>query len=86
MIYQLTIYYGATLNNEVVYSLESNIKDCTKLPDNINDSMFRYHIEQAILQDGFNPNDFTIGYLTKEQYENRSNKGNENTVQWTVEK
>lgn len=86
MIYQLTIYYGAVLNNEVIYSLESNVMDCTKLPDNIDENMFRYHIEQAIVKDGFNPNDFIIGYLTKEQYENRSNKGNENTVQWTIEK
>lgn len=71
MIYQLQIYYGAVLNGKTVYSLESSFIDCTKPFNGIKEDIFRKHIEDAILKDGFNPNDFKIGYLTKKQYENR---------------
>lgn len=84
MIYQMTIYYGAILNNEVIYSLESNLEDCKTLPSEIDEYAFKYPLEQAILGDELNPNDFEIGYLTKEQYENRFDIENEKAITWTI--
>lgn len=86
MIYQMCIYYGALLNGQAIYSLESLSIDCTKFPNEINENIFRYPIEQEILKDGFNPKDFEIGYLTKEQYDNRFSKETENSISWTIEK
>lgn len=86
MIYQMTVYYGAMLNNQVIYSSETTFNDCNMFPDKIDEYMFKYPIEQAILNDGFNLSDFKIGYLTKEQYDNRFEIENEKTVSWTIEK
>lgn len=71
MIYQMIIYYGAMLNGQAIYSLKTTLEDCSELPTEMNEIMFRYSIEQLILKDGLNIDDFEIGYLTKEQYENR---------------
>ena len=86
MIYQMQIYYGALLNGQAIYSLESSLDNCTKFPDKINEKVFRYPIEQAILKDGFKLENFEIGYLTKEQYENRFDIEHENATTWTISK
>lgn len=75
MIYQMTIYYGAILNTngQVVYSIENELTDCTKFPNNLKDleEEMKCIIKHQIIKDGFNTENFTIGYLTKEQYNNR---------------
>lgn len=86
MIYQMIIYYGAMLNGKAIYSLKTTSEDCTKFPSEINETIFRYPIEQAILKDGLNINDFEIGYLTKEQYENRFDIENEKVTTKTFYK
>lgn len=86
MIYQMKIYYGAILEGKVIYSLESSLEDCTSFPEKLSEISFKHYIVQAIINDGFNPNDFTIGYLTKEQYENRNDIENEKVTTWSVSK
>ena len=84
MIYQMKIYYGALLNGKAIYSLETTLDNCTKFLNEINENAFRYPIEQAILKDGFKLEDFEIGYLTKEQYENRFDIEHENSTTWNI--
>lgn len=86
MIYQMQIYYGALLNGKAIYSLESSLYDCKKFPKGINQNTFKIQIQQAIVQDGLNPMDFEIGYLTKEQYDNRFSKETERSNTWIIEK
>lgn len=86
MIYQMQVYYGALLNGQAIYSLESSLEDCKRFPNEINEDAFKYPIEQAILKDGFKLEDFEIGYLTKEQYENRFDIEHENSTTWTASK
>lgn len=71
MIFQMKIYYGALLNGQAIYSIESSFDDCTKFPNNIDEKPLKNLIKQAIVNDGFNPDDFEIAFLTKEQYQNR---------------
>ncbi len=72
MIYQLTAYYGALIGNKAIYSAELNFDDCTKLLTSpIDCQSVRDCIIKSIIKDGFNPDDFTFDWLTKEQYENR---------------
>jgi len=72
MIYQLKAYYGALVNGKVIYSAELTFDDCTKLLTEPLDSDFlKDHITNKIIGDGFNSDDFTFGWLTKEQYENK---------------
>lgn len=84
MIYQMIIYYGAMLDGQAIYSSQTTLEDCNKFPKDINETMFRYPIEQAILKDGLNINDFKIGYLTKEQYENRFDIEHEKVTTHTI--
>lgn len=86
MIYQMTIYYGAMLNNEVIYSMESTLENCTKFPKRLSSEHYCKVITNLIEQDGFNPHDFDIGYLTKEQYENRYEKDNEIQTIYNIER
>ncbi len=86
MIYQMIIYYGAILNGQVIYSLQSTLEDCNKFPTEMNEIMFKYPVEQAILKDGLNIDDFEIGYLTKEQYENRFDIEHEKITTYTIMK
>lgn len=88
MLYQMTIYYGALLNGQAIYSLETFSEDCRKFPskNDINEDMFRLPIIQAIKRDGLNPDDFEIGYLTKEQYDNRYSKETEKSTTWSIER
>ncbi len=86
MIYQMQIYYGALLDGQAIYSLESSLEDCNKFPNDINEDMFKLPIIQAIKKDGLNPNDFEIGYLTKEQYDNRYSKETEKSTTWSIER
>lgn len=72
MIYQLTAYYGALVGDKVTYSAELTFDDCTKfLTEDINAEEIKKYIIEKIIKDGFNPNDFTFDWLTKEQYENK---------------
>lgn len=72
MIYQLTAYYGALVGDKVVYSAELNLNDCTKLlTEPIDCETYKNYIIEKIINDGFNLNDFTFNWLTKEQYENK---------------
>jgi hypothetical protein len=72
MIYQLTVYYGAFLRDKVIYSMELNFNDCTTLlTEPIDPEPYKQHIIDKIISDGFNPDDFTFDWLTKEQYDNR---------------
>ncbi len=47
MIYQMIIYYGAMLNGQAIYSLQTTLEDCNKFPSEMNETMFRYPIEQC---------------------------------------
>ena len=85
MIYQMKIYYGAMINGQAVYSLESSLDDCKTFPTKIDESGFKELIESAILNDGFNIEDFEIRYLTKKEYENRFDIENEKSTFWTVD-
>ena len=80
----MIIYYGAMLNGQAIYSLQTTLEDCNKFPSEMNETMFRYPIEQAILKDGLNIDDFKIGYLTKEQYENRFDIEREKVTTHTI--
>jgi len=72
MIYQLKTYYGASINGKVIYSAELTFDDCTKLLTNpLDSSSLKDYITNKIIDDGFNPDDFTFGWVTKEQYENK---------------
>jgi hypothetical protein len=72
MIYQLNAYYGALVENKVIYSAELTFDDCTKfLTKPINCEPLKNKIIEKIINDGFNPDDFTFDWLTKEQYENK---------------
>ena len=82
----MIIYYGAMLNGQAIYSLQTTLEDCNKFPSEMNETMFRYPIEQAILKDGLNIDDFKIGYLTKEQYENRFDIEREKVTTHTITK
>lgn len=86
MIYQIQIYYGALLNGQAVYSLEGSLEDCRNIPDEINEETLKKIIEQRIINDGLNPDNFEIGFLTKEQYENRFSPETEITTTWKVER
>lgn len=78
MIYQMTIYYGALLNGQVIYSLENNLTDCRKFPDEIDGNIFKKQLRDFIQSQNLNPDDFEYSFLTKEQYENRITKNDEN--------
>lgn len=80
MIYQMTIYYGATVNGQAIYTMENTFLDCTKLPKTLDDKVYKEFIMERIKKDGFNPSDFEIGFLTKEQYENRLFSNEEKTT------
>lgn len=72
MIYQLTYYIGAIVKDKVCYSAEVNFVDCTKLfiePFDI--TPFIKNLREQVKQDGFNPDDFTYDWITKEQYNNK---------------
>lgn len=84
MIYQMIIYYGAMLNDQAIYSSQTILEDCNKFPTEMNETVFRYPIEQAILKDGLNIDDFKIGYLTKAQYENRFDIEHEKVTTHTI--
>jgi len=72
MIYQLKVYYGALVNDKVIYSAELTFDDCTKLlTEPLDSSSLKDYINNKIIADGFNPDNFTFGWLTKEQYENK---------------
>jgi hypothetical protein len=72
MIYQLSAYYGALIGDKVIYSAEMNFNDCKKLLKKpIPYEEVKNHIINNIIKDGFNPDDFTFGWLTKEQYKNK---------------
>lgn len=72
MIYQLKAYYGALLDNKVVYSAELTFNDCTKPSDTfIDDKPLKAELSRKIISDGFNSNDFTFGWVTREQYYNK---------------
>jgi len=72
MIYQLKAYYGALIKEKVIYSAELIFDDCTKLLTNPLDSDFlKDHITNKIISDGFNPDNFTFSWVTKEQYQNK---------------
>lgn len=72
MIYQLTAYYGALIKDKVIYSMELNLNDCTKfLTEDIDYTLFKEKLIENIINDGFNPNDFTFDWITKEQYNNK---------------
>lgn len=71
MVYQMTIYYGALLDGKTVYSMSSTFVDCTKFPEKLNEELYRDVIVERIKADGFDPNDFEIGFLTENQYEDR---------------
>ncbi|XZH34295.1 hypothetical protein ACSW8L_15400 (plasmid) [Clostridium perfringens] len=86
MIYQMTIYYGAKLNGQVIYSTEINLKDCTKFPKSINEEVYKKQLEKLIIRDGFYPKYFEYGFLTKSEYENRITKDNEESFNYTVSK
>lgn len=55
MIYQMTIYYGAKINGQVIYSTEINFKDCRKFPDKIDGEIYKEQLTDLIIKDGFNP-------------------------------
>lgn len=60
------------IGDKVVYSVEMSFDDCTKLlkvPVNI--EPMKKKLDEEITKDGFNPDDFTFSWLTKEQYENK---------------
>lgn len=84
MIYQMQIYYGASLNGQAIYTMENSLEDCRKMPEIINDEPLRKLMENTIRHDGLSPDDFEIGFLTKEQYDNRYNPENEKTETWTI--
>lgn len=86
MIYQIKFYYGALLNGQAIYSLESSFQDCTKFPNEIDEKPFKDAIEKAIVKDGLNPDDFEIGFLTEEQYKNRFSPETEETRTFKLEK
>jgi hypothetical protein len=72
MIYQLKAYYGALIGDKAIYLAELTFDDCTKLlTEPISDVTLKAHITKKIINDGFNPNDFTFDWITKEQYENK---------------
>jgi len=72
MIYQLKAYYGALIKEKVIYSAELTFDNCTKLLTNpLDSSSLKDYITNKIIDDGFNSDDFTFGWLTKEQYENK---------------
>ncbi|MGL6184777.1 MAG: hypothetical protein ACRC1T_05295 [Clostridium chrysemydis] len=86
MIYQMTIYYGAKINGDVIYSTEIHIEDCTKFPKDIDGNIYRKQLEELIIRDGFNPGYFEFGFLTKSEYENRTTKDNENSTNYKISK
>ena len=86
MIYQMKIYYGALLDGQAIYSIESSFQDCTKFPNQIDEEPFKNAIKQVILKDGLNPDDFEIGFLTEEQYKNRFNPETEETTTFKLKK
>jgi hypothetical protein len=72
MIYQLEIYYGATVDDKVAYSAVITLEDCTKPFDcEIDEKPFRNKLIKLIEKDGFSADDFKFGWVTKEQYTNR---------------
>lgn len=77
MIYQMTIYYGAVVNGEAIYSIQTSLEDCKEFPENIDEIIFKYPLEQLIIKDGLKVSDFEFRYLTKEEYDNRYDKENE---------
>ena len=86
MIYQMQIYYGALLDGQAIYFLESLLEYYTKFPNEINEEPFKNVIEKGINHDGLNQDNFEKGFLTKEQYKNRFNPETENTTTWKVER
>lgn len=86
MIYQIQIYYGALLNDKAIYSIETSLENCTKIQEAINEEPLKNLIINAIKNDGLNPSDFEIGFLTKEQYDNRFSPETEKTKTWKVER
>jgi hypothetical protein len=72
MIYQMTLYFGAIINEKVIYSGEITFDDCTQLlKEPVNFTPFKEELIRLIEKDGFNPNDFTYDWITKEQYSNK---------------
>lgn len=86
MIYQMQIFYGAMLNGKAIYSMEISLEDCETFPKRISEEVFKNQMVDMITNDGLNPNDFVIGYLTKEQYNNRYDKENEKVTTKTIKK
>lgn len=86
MIYQMTIYYGAKLNGQVIYSTEIKLEDCRKFPKSIDEEIYIKQLEKLITKDGFYPKYFEYGFLTKSEYENRITKDNEESFNYTVSK
>lgn len=85
MIFQMTFYYGAKINGQVIYSTKVKLEDCRKFPSSINGDVYKKQLEQQITNDGFaDPKDFTYGFLTKDEYDNRPIKGNENTTKFEI--
>jgi hypothetical protein len=74
------------LNGQAIYSLETLFENCTKFPDEINEKVFKNQIEKMIITDGLSPNDFKLGFLTKEQYDNRHNIDTERVVKYEIKK
>lgn len=86
MIYQMIFYYGAKINNQVIYSTRVDLEDCTKFPSKINEAIYKEQLKQLIVKDGFaDPKDFTYGFLTKAEYENRITKGKEKIISFKSE-
>lgn len=84
MIYQMQVYYGAMLDGQAIYSMEISLDDCETFPKKISSAVFKNQMIDMIANDGLNPNDFVIGYLTKEQYNNRFDKENEKVTYKTI--
>ena len=87
LIYQMKIYYGAKLNNKVIYSTEITLEDCRRFPNKIDEKIYKEQLKQFIIKDGFaKPEDFTYGFLTKAEYENRITKNKEKTISFKLSK
>ncbi|MGL4571709.1 MAG: hypothetical protein ACRCVJ_11670 [Clostridium sp.] len=81
----MTFYYGAKINGQVLYTTKIELEDCWKFPDTINEDIYEKQLEELITSDGLaDPKDFTYGFLTKDEYENRPTKGNERSFDYEL--
>lgn len=85
MFFQIEYYYGASINGQAIYCMKNSFTDCTKFPQTLEEKFCKEFIIERIKKDGFDPNDFEIGFLTKEQYENRLDKETEKSTTIKIE-